>query len=53
MFYRFLMQCGATAGPSVDTEHLRRFLEHLAVEAKVSAATQNQALSALRKRRPW
>ncbi|MBM3840759.1 MAG: integron integrase [Verrucomicrobia bacterium] len=45
--YRFLMQCGATAGPSVDTEHLRRFLEHLAVEAKVSAATQNQALSAL------
>lgn len=45
--YRFLMQCRRESSGAVGPEELRRFLEHLAVEAKVSAATQNQALSAL------
>jgi site-specific recombinase XerD len=31
----------------LGTEHVRRFLEDLAVRGKVSASTQNQALNAL------
>lgn len=32
---------------ALTPDHLKRFLEHLAVERKVSASTQNQAFSAL------
>lgn len=44
---RFLTFAEATPPEHLTTAHLQRFLEHLAVERKVSATTQNQALSAL------
>jgi site-specific recombinase XerD len=36
-----------TSPDALDDEHARAFLEHLALEGNVAAATQNQALNAL------
>jgi integron integrase len=47
MVRRFLLFTGAVAPAGLSTDHVRRFLEHLAVERKVAASTQNQALSAI------
>jgi len=47
MVRRFLLFTGAVSLADLSTEHVRRFLEYLAVERKVAASTQNQALSAI------
>jgi integron integrase len=44
---RFLLFTGAVAPGDLETTHAQRFLEHLAIERKVAASSQNQALSAL------
>lgn len=43
-FYRFLE---GTAPQTLDSNHVKDFLSYLAVERKVSAATQNQAFNAI------
>ncbi|MBI4664403.1 MAG: integron integrase [Verrucomicrobia bacterium] len=45
--YRFLMFANAEGSGAPGGSDVKRFLEHLAVEGKVSASTQNQALNAL------
>jgi integron integrase len=47
MVRRFLLFTGAVPLADLSSEHVRRFLEYLAVERKVAASTQNQALSAV------
>ena len=47
MVRRFLIFTGDVPLDQLSTENVRRFLEHLAVERRLSASTQNQALSAL------
>jgi site-specific recombinase XerD len=44
---RFVRSVREAEPSSVGTEEVKRFLEKLAVEGKVSASTQNQALNAL------
>jgi integrase len=44
---RFVRSVREVEPSSVGTEEVKRFLEKLAVEGKVSASTQNQALNAL------
>ncbi len=46
-FLAYLVERQATQRPRVDSEALRDFLTHLAVRQRVSASTQNQAMSAL------
>lgn len=45
--YRYVVYHGKRHPAELGPEHVRRFLTHLAVEGKVAASTQNQALSAL------
>jgi integron integrase len=49
--YRFLRfierQNGGVLPQAIDAEHLRAFLSHLALQSRVSAATQNLAFNAL------
>jgi len=47
MVRRFLLFTGGVPLADLSSEHVRRFLEYLAVERKVAASTQNQALSAI------
>lgn len=47
MARRFLFFIGRCDPDELNGAHVKRFLEHLAVEKKVAASTQNQALSAL------
>jgi len=44
---RFLVWRGNGDAAQAQTDEVRRYLEHLAVERRVSASTQNQAFSAL------
>ena len=44
---RFLMFCGPVKVSDLGEAEVKRFLEYLAVERKVTASTQNQAFSAL------
>jgi integron integrase len=44
---RFLLFVGPVGATDLGASHVRRFLEHLAIERQVSASTQNQAFSAL------
>lgn len=44
---RFVRFCGLRHPSELDNADVRRFLNHLVMERKVSAATQQQALSAL------
>lgn len=44
---RFLSYCGTTRPSLIGEKHLQSFLTHLAVERKVSAATQRQAFNSL------
>ena len=44
---RFLLHSRLPSPAEAKTEHVKRFLTHLAVERKVSASTQNQAFNAL------
>jgi len=44
---RLLVFCGVKEAQNVTDEHTRAFLEHLALERKVSPATQQQALNGL------
>src|SRR5882724_11758791 len=44
---RFIHFCGTRHPRELGPSDVTRFLSHLAVEGKVSASTQNQALSAL------
>lgn len=46
-FLAYLTERQGAAHPCVDSDGLRDFLTHLAVRQRVSASTQNQALSAL------
>lgn len=46
-FYRYLGEVAAGAGVEVTAQSVRDFLAHLAVQRRVSASTQNQALSAV------
>jgi integron integrase len=46
-FLAYLAERQGAAHPRVDSEGMRDFLTHLAVRQRVSASTQNQALSAL------
>ena len=47
-FLRFHRSAGVWRHPNeLNSSHVRDYLSHLAVERKVSAATQNQALNAL------
>lgn len=45
--YRFLVFCGQIKAQEISGEHVRGFLDDLAVRGQVSAGTQNQALNAL------
>ena len=47
MVRRFLLFTGPVAEGELGGAHVRRFLEYLAVERRVSASTQNQAFSAI------
>jgi integron integrase len=44
---RYLQVCGSRDPGTLGEEEINRFLSHLAVRGRVSASTQNQALSAL------
>ena len=44
---RFLLYTGPMAEGALDETHVKRFLEHLAMERLVAASTQNQAFSAI------
>ncbi len=44
---RFLLFTGPVSREELSEHHVRRYLEHLAVERRVTASTQNQAFSAL------
>lgn len=46
-FLAYLAERQRASRPGVDSEGLRDFLTHLAVRQRVSASTQNQAMSAL------
>lgn len=46
-FLTYLSEQQGTREPRVDSESVRNFLTHLAVRQRVSASTQNQALSAI------
>lgn len=47
MVRRFFLYTGNVPSDRLGTDDVRRFLEHLAVERRLSASTQNQALSAI------
>jgi len=44
---RFLLYTGPVAEGALEASHVKRFLEHLALERQVAASTQNQAFSAI------
>ena len=44
---RFLLYTGPVAESALEASHVKRFLEHLALERQVAASTQNQAFSAI------
>jgi len=44
---RFLLYTGPVAENALGSGHVKRFLEHLALERQVAASTQNQAFSAI------
>jgi integron integrase len=44
---RFLLYTGPVEEDALDGSHVKRFLEHLALERLVAASTQNQAFSAI------
>ena len=44
---RFLLYTGPVTGGALEASHVKRFLEHLALERQVAASTQNQAFSAI------
>jgi integrase len=46
-FLRYLAERDATPRPRVDSASIRDYLTHLAVRQRVSASSQNQALSAI------
>lgn len=47
MTRRFLMFVGPVTREELGSDHVRRFLEYLAIERQVTASSQNQAFSAL------
>jgi integron integrase len=47
MVRRFLLYTGPVTEGALEGSHVKRFLEHLALERLVAASTQNQAFSAL------
>lgn len=44
---RFIRYTGLKSPVDAQTEHVKRFLTHLAIERKVTSSTQNQAFNAL------
>jgi integron integrase len=44
---RFLLYTGPVTEATLEASHVKRFLEHLALERQVAASTQNQAFSAI------